>query len=49
MGENEMVMVADWMNDAVEAVKRGDEAGLERIADEVAELAAAFPIPGVAL
>jgi glycine hydroxymethyltransferase len=47
MGPDEMVALADWMNDAVEAVGRGDEGTIARIGDDVAELAAAFPIPGV--
>jgi glycine hydroxymethyltransferase len=46
MGELEMRVIAAWIDEGVDAAKRNDEAALERIAGEVAELAAAFPIPG---
>src|ERR671937_475642 len=46
MGPTEMEAIARWMAEGVEAAGRGDEATLERIAGEVRELAAAFPIPG---
>jgi glycine hydroxymethyltransferase len=45
MGEAEMELIAGWMDAGVEAAKSEDEAALERIAGEVRELAAAFPIP----
>jgi glycine hydroxymethyltransferase len=48
MKELEMRVVAAWIDEGVDAAKREDEAALARIAGEVAELAAAFPIPGSA-
>jgi len=45
MGEAEMELIAGWIDGGVEAAKSEDEAALERIAGEVRELAAAFPIP----
>src|ERR671931_52969 len=48
MTEAEMALIAGWIDQGVEAAKREDEQTLARIADEVRELAAAFPIPGVA-
>jgi glycine hydroxymethyltransferase len=48
MGEAEMVLLARWIDEAVEAAKAGDEAALERIAGEVRELASGFPVPGIA-
>jgi glycine hydroxymethyltransferase len=47
MREPEMRAIAAWIESVTEAVARGDEDVVERIADEVSELAAAFPIPGV--
>jgi glycine hydroxymethyltransferase len=46
MGELEMRVIAAWIDEGVEAAKRGDEDTLTRIGAEVAELASAFPIPG---
>ena len=46
MGTDEMVRIAQWLDEGVEAAKARDEATLQRIAGEVKELAAAFPIPG---
>jgi glycine hydroxymethyltransferase len=46
MTEAEMELIARWLDDGVDAAGRGDEASIERIADEVRELTAAFPIPG---
>ena len=46
MTEPELVRIAAWIDEGVEAAKRGDETTLGRIADEVRELAAAFPVPG---
>jgi glycine hydroxymethyltransferase len=45
MGEAEMELIAGWIDAGVDAAKSEDEAALERIAGEVRELAAAFPIP----
>ncbi|MDP8930671.1 MAG: serine hydroxymethyltransferase [Actinomycetota bacterium] len=49
MGREEMRSVADWIDQAVEAAKRGDESVLERIASEVAELTTGFPAPGISV
>jgi glycine hydroxymethyltransferase len=46
MGVSEMDSIARWIDDGVEAAKREDEATIDRIAAEVSELAAGFPIPG---
>jgi glycine hydroxymethyltransferase len=45
MTEREMELIAGWIDAGVEATRRGDEDALERIGDEVRELAAAFPVP----
>jgi glycine hydroxymethyltransferase len=45
MGEAEMELIAGWIDAGVEAAKSDDEPALGRIAGEVRELAAAFPIP----
>jgi len=45
MTESEMELIARWIDEGVEAVKREDEGEIERIGREVRELAAAFPIP----
>ncbi len=44
--EEQMPQVAAWMDAAIEAAQRGDEAALDRIAAEVRELLAAYPMPG---
>ncbi|WP_213454184.1 serine hydroxymethyltransferase [Rhizomonospora bruguierae] len=44
--EQHMPQVAAWMDDAVSAARKEDEAALERIAGEVRDLLAAFPSPG---
>ena len=46
MTENEMRLIARWIDEGVTAAGQGDEATIERIGAEVRELAAAFPIPG---
>jgi glycine/serine hydroxymethyltransferase len=46
MKEPEMLQIACWIDEGVEAVKRENEAEIERIAGEVLELTRAFPIPG---
>jgi glycine hydroxymethyltransferase len=46
MAPAEMELIARWIDEGVDAAGRGDEATIERIAGEVRELAAAFPIPG---
>jgi glycine hydroxymethyltransferase len=49
MGVGEMHKIARWIDEGVEAAKREDEDALARIAAEVHELSAAFPIPGFGL
>ncbi len=44
--EEHMPQVAAWMDEAVNARIKDDSATLERIAGEVADLLAAFPMPG---
>ncbi|KWX02172.1 serine hydroxymethyltransferase [Carbonactinospora thermoautotrophica] len=44
--EEQMPQVAAWMDAAIEAAQRGDEAALDRIAGEVRELLSAYPMPG---
>jgi glycine hydroxymethyltransferase len=46
MRESEMERIAAWMDEVVEAVRGDDEATIAAIADDVRELALAFPIPG---
>jgi hypothetical protein len=46
MTQVEMRLIADWIDDGVDAAGRGDETAIERIAGEVRELTAAFPPPG---
>src|SRR6266511_2490952 len=46
MTETEMESIARWTDEGVDAARDGDEATIERIAAEVRELTAAFPIPG---
>ncbi len=47
LGEDEMVLLARWLDEGVEAAKAGDEEALARIAAGVRELAASFPMPGL--
>jgi glycine hydroxymethyltransferase len=44
--EAHMAQVAAWMDDAITAAAKDDEAVIDRIAAEVRELLAAFPMPG---
>ncbi|HEY6593495.1 MAG TPA: serine hydroxymethyltransferase [Asanoa sp.] len=44
--EEHMVRVATWMDDAVTASIKDDEAAITRIAAEVREFLSAFPMPG---
>ncbi|MGI5213549.1 serine hydroxymethyltransferase [Plantactinospora sp. CA-290183] len=46
--EEQMPQVAAWIDEAVGAAVKDDEATLERIAGEVRELLAAYPMPGFA-
>ncbi len=43
-----MPQVASWMDEAISAAKKDDEATIDRIAASVRELLAAFPMPGYA-
>jgi len=47
MRENEMRMIAAWIDRGVAAARDADESELERIGDEVLELTRAFPVPGI--
>jgi glycine hydroxymethyltransferase len=44
--EEHMEPIAAWMDEAITAAAKDDEAVLERIAAEVRELLASYPIPG---
>jgi len=46
--EEQMPQVAAWMDDAVTAAIKDDEAALQRIAGEVTDLLASYPMPGYA-
>jgi glycine hydroxymethyltransferase len=46
LGELHMAQIAAWMDDAITAAAKEDEAAIERIAGEVRELLAGFPMPG---
>ena len=46
MTPTQMELIARWIDEAVTAAGREDEATIGRIADEVREVTAAFPIPG---
>ncbi|AVT32270.1 MULTISPECIES: serine hydroxymethyltransferase [unclassified Plantactinospora] len=46
--EEQMPQVAAWMDEAVSAAIKDDEAALDRIAGEVRDLLAAYPMPGYA-
>jgi glycine hydroxymethyltransferase len=45
MTEPEMETIAGWIDAGVEAARAQDDAALDRIAGDVRELAAAFPVP----
>jgi glycine hydroxymethyltransferase len=46
LGESHMAQVAAWMDEAITAAAKDDEAAIERISGEVRELLSAFPMPG---
>ncbi len=46
LGESHMAQIAAWMDEAITAAAKEDEAAIERIAGEVRELLAGFPMPG---
>ena len=47
MGPDEMRQVAAWMDDAIEAAKRGDEDAVAKVRNEVLAMTASFPAPGL--
>jgi glycine hydroxymethyltransferase len=47
--EQQMPQVAAWMDEAISAGAAGDEAALDKIAGEVRDLLAGYPMPGYAL
>ena len=49
MGEPEMAQIAAWIDEGVEAARSEDDATLERIAADVRDLAAGFPVPGTSV
>ena len=48
LAEEHMPQVATWYDEAVTATVKDDEAALDRIAGEISDLLAAFPMPGYA-
>jgi glycine hydroxymethyltransferase len=46
LGVEQMPVIADWMDRAVQAAESGDDPALEKIAAEVRELLASYPMPG---
>jgi hypothetical protein len=44
-----MRLIAAWIDAGIAAVGQGEESTIERIADEVRELAVGFPIPGTSV
>jgi glycine hydroxymethyltransferase len=46
LGESHMAQVAAWMDEAITAAAKDDEAVIERIAGEVRDLLAGYPMPG---
>jgi glycine hydroxymethyltransferase len=46
LGEEHMPAIAAWMDDAITAAAKDDEAALDRIAHEVRDLMATFPMAG---
>ncbi|HEY1570255.1 MAG TPA: serine hydroxymethyltransferase [Pseudonocardiaceae bacterium] len=46
LGVEHMPAIAEWMDRAITAADGGDEAAIEKVAGEVRELLAAYPMPG---
>ena len=44
--QEHMPRIADWMDEAITAALKDDEPSIERVAGEVRELLAGFPMPG---
>ncbi len=49
LGEPHMAQIAAWMDEAILAAAKDDEQAIERIAGEVRDLLAGFPMPGWAV
>jgi glycine hydroxymethyltransferase len=48
LGESHMAQIAAWMDEAITAAAKDDDPVIERIAGEVRDLLAGFPMPGYA-
>ncbi|MGH9188118.1 MAG: serine hydroxymethyltransferase [Acidimicrobiales bacterium] len=48
LGVEQMPAIAAWMAEAIDAANRGDDDTLDRVAAEVRDLMAAYPMPGFA-
>jgi glycine hydroxymethyltransferase len=48
LSEEHMPQIAAWMDEAISAALKDDEPAIERVAGEVRDLLAAFPMPGYA-
>ncbi|HET9139417.1 serine hydroxymethyltransferase [Actinophytocola sp.] len=46
LGVDQMPQLADWIDRAVQAASAGDESAIEKVAAEVRDLLAAYPMPG---
>ncbi|MCE7009254.1 serine hydroxymethyltransferase [Kibdelosporangium philippinense] len=46
LGTDQMVKVAEWIDQVVQAENNGDEAAIERIAGEIRDLLGNYPMPG---
>ncbi|MFI0368725.1 serine hydroxymethyltransferase [Actinomadura sp. 1N219] len=46
LGEEHMPRVAAWMDEVVQAASKQDESAVERVAGQVRELLASYPMPG---
>jgi glycine hydroxymethyltransferase len=46
LGVEQMAKVAEWIDQTVQAANNDDEASIERIAGEIKELLAGYPMPG---
>lgn len=46
--ESHMPQIAAWMDEAIRAAAKDDEPVIQRIAGDVRELLATFPVPGFA-
>jgi glycine hydroxymethyltransferase len=46
LAEDQMPQLAAWIDEVVQATAKQDETVLERVAGQVRELLAAYPMPG---